>query len=108
MNKQEAATYLKEVLTSCNLTSDSFILVEPNPTDTLSKGYKIRIIASMNKACREQVKTITKKHDLAVIEEQNPNYSLQTKINSPRHNIEISIQSTIIQVVYHQLHFKVF
>jgi hypothetical protein len=25
----------------------------------------------MNNACREQVKTITKKHDLAVIEEQN-------------------------------------
>ena len=28
-------------------------------------------MASMSNACREQVKTITKKHDLAVIEEQN-------------------------------------
>jgi hypothetical protein len=71
MNKQEAASYLKEFLTKCNLKSDSFILVEPNPNDTLSKGYKIRIIASMNNACREQVKTITKNHDLAAIEEQN-------------------------------------
>ncbi len=71
MNKQEAASYLKEFLNKCNLGSDSFILEEPNPNDTLSKGYKIRIIASMNNACREQVKTITKKHDLAVIEEQN-------------------------------------
>jgi hypothetical protein len=71
MDKQEAAIYLKELLAKCNLSSDSFILVEPNPNDTLSKGYKIRIIASMNNACREQTKIITKKHDLAVIEEQN-------------------------------------
>ena len=71
MNKQEASFYLKEFLTKCNLTSDSFILVEPNTNDTLSEGYKIRIIASINNACREQVKTITKKHDLAVIEEKN-------------------------------------
>jgi hypothetical protein len=71
MNKQEAASYLKEILNKCNLASDSFSLIEPNSKDTLSKGYKIRIIASMNKACREQVKTITKKHDLAVIEEKN-------------------------------------
>ncbi len=71
MNKQEAASYLKEFLNKCNLGSDSFILEEPNPNDTLSKGYKIRIIASMNNACREQIKKITKKHDLAVIEEQN-------------------------------------
>ena len=71
MNKQEAASCLKEFLTKCDLTSDSFVLVEPNSKDTLSKGYKIRIIASMNNACRVQVKAITKKHDLAVIEEQN-------------------------------------
>jgi hypothetical protein len=70
MNKQEAASYLKEFLTKCNLTSDSFILIEPNPNDALSRGYKIRIMASINNACREQVKIITKKHDLSVIEEQ--------------------------------------
>ena len=71
INKQEAASCLKEFFTKCNLASDSFILVEPNPNDTLSKGYKIRIITSMNNACREQIKTITKKLDLAVIEEHN-------------------------------------
>jgi hypothetical protein len=47
------------------------MLIEPNRSDTISKGYKIRIMASMSNACREQVKTITKKHDLAVIEDQN-------------------------------------
>jgi len=71
MNKQEAASCLKELLTKCNLASDSFILIEPKPNDTLSKGYKVRITASISSACREQLKTITKKHGLAVIEEQN-------------------------------------
>ena len=71
MNKKEAVSCLKEFLTKCDLTSDSFILMEPNSKDTLSKGYKIRIIAHMSNACRIQVKAITKKHDLAVREEQN-------------------------------------
>jgi hypothetical protein len=71
MDRKEASSCLKELLAKCDLASDSFMLIEPNRSDTLSKGYKIRIMASMNNACREQVKTITKKHDLAVIEEQN-------------------------------------
>ena len=71
MDRKEASSCLKELLAKCDLASDSFMLIEPNRSDTLSKGYKIRIMASMSNACREQVKTITKKHDLAVIEEQN-------------------------------------
>ena len=71
MDKKEAASCLKEFLTKCNLTSDSFFLEEPKPNDALSKGYKIRITASMSNACRQQVKTISKKHGLAVIDEQN-------------------------------------
>ena len=71
MDKKEAASCLKELLTKCDLKSDSFILMEPNPNDELSKGYKVRVIASMNNNCREQVKKITKKYDLAIMEEQN-------------------------------------
>ena len=71
MDRKEASSCLKELLAKCDLASDSFMLIEPNRSDTISKGYKIRIMASMSNACREQVKTITKKHDLAVIEEQN-------------------------------------
>ncbi|MGA3061436.1 MAG: hypothetical protein ABSD92_13860 [Candidatus Bathyarchaeia archaeon] len=71
MDRKEASSCLKELLAKCDIASDSFMLIEPNRSDTLSKGYKIRIMASMSNACREQVKTITKKHDLAVIEEQN-------------------------------------
>jgi hypothetical protein len=71
MNKQEASTFLKELLSKCELDSNSFILMEPNPEDKLSTGYKIRIIAILDNDCRQKVKGITKKHDLAVMEEQN-------------------------------------
>ena len=71
MNKQEASTFLKSLLTECKLDSNSFILLEPNPADTLSTGYKIRIKTILDNDCRQLIKGITKKHDLAVVEEQN-------------------------------------
>jgi hypothetical protein len=71
MNKQEASSLLKELLAECELDSDSFILVEPNPKDNLSIGYKIQIKTILDNECRQRLREITKKHDLAVIEEQN-------------------------------------
>jgi len=71
MNKQEASTFLKELLLECKLDSSSFILMNPNPEDTLSTGYKIRVVTLIDNDCRQKVKGITKKHDLAVVEEQN-------------------------------------
>jgi hypothetical protein len=70
MNKQEATSLLKELLAKCKLDSDSFILMEPNPKDTLSTGYKVRVKTVLNNECRCQIRKITKKYDLAVIEEQ--------------------------------------
>ena len=69
MNKQEASSFLKELLAKCQMNSDSFILVEPNPNDVLSTGYKVRIKTVLNNDCRKQIREITKKYDLAVIEE---------------------------------------
>jgi hypothetical protein len=43
MNKQEASSFLKELLAKCKMDSNSFILVEPNSKDTLSTGCKVRI-----------------------------------------------------------------
>ena len=69
MNKQEASSILKELLAKCKLDSDSFILMEPNSKDSLSTGYKIRIKTVLDNECRQQIREITKKYDLAVIEE---------------------------------------
>ena len=81
MNKQEASSLLKEVLTRCNLGSDSFVLVEPNATDALSTGYKLRIKTILDNECRKQLREITKKHDLAVVEEQVQITIYKPKIN---------------------------
>jgi len=70
MNKKEAAAFLKELLSECKLNSNSFVLVEPNPSDKLSTGYKVRIETILDNECRQQIRKITKNHDLAVIVEQ--------------------------------------
>ena len=69
MNKKEASSFLKEVLSKCNLDSESFVLVEPNPKDALSAGYKLRIKTTLDNECRQRLRQITKEHNLAVIEE---------------------------------------
>ena len=71
MNKQEASAFLKELLVKCNLESNSYILLEPNPKDTLSAGYKIRIKTNLDLDRRQQLKEISKKYDLVVVEEHS-------------------------------------
>ena len=71
MNKIEAGSLLKELLAKCSLDSDSFVLEEPNLKDVLSSGYKIRIETILDNECRRQIREITKKYDLAVIEERS-------------------------------------
>ncbi len=71
MKKQEALTLLKRLLAECELASDSFDLVEPDPKGCLSNGYRIRIMTTLDNECRQKLKMITKKYDLAVIEEQS-------------------------------------
>ncbi len=69
MNKQEASALLKELLIECKLESNSFVLMEPNLTDTLSAGYKLRVVTDLNRESRQKLKEISKKHNLTVIEE---------------------------------------
>jgi hypothetical protein len=71
MNKQEASTFLKELLIKCNLESNSYILMEPNPIDALSTGHKIRIKTVLNINQRQELKEITKKYDLVIVEEHS-------------------------------------
>ena len=68
MDKQEASCLLKELLTECRLDANSFILMDPARSDPAT-GYKIRIKTTVDSECRQQLKRLTKKHNLAVIEE---------------------------------------
>ena len=71
MNKKEARTFEKKVLTECKIDPNSSTLIEPNSGDTLSTGYKVQIKAVMQNECRLRLKEITKKNNLAVKEEDN-------------------------------------
>ena len=71
MDKQEASKFLKTLLIECKLDSNSYVLLEPDEKDALSTGYKVRIQKIMDNECRQQIKRITTKYDLAVKEEQN-------------------------------------
>jgi hypothetical protein len=82
MNKQEASTITKKILTVCKLDSNSFILLEHNSEDTLSTGYKIRVKAIIDNECRRQIKRITKELDFAVMEEEDQILIYKPKPNS--------------------------
>ncbi len=69
MNKLDASSLLKEVLTKCELGKDTFILVAPDPKDTLSTGYKLKVKTAISQECRKRLIEVSKKHNLAVIEE---------------------------------------
>ena len=71
MNKQQASAFTKELLSKCRLDSNSFTLIEPNPNDKLSTGYKVCIKTVLDDECKLQIKKITKNHDLAVIIEKS-------------------------------------
>lgn len=71
MNRQEASTFTKELLSECKLDSNSFTIIEPNPNDPLSAGYKVRIATVLNNECKLKIREITKKHDLGVIIEES-------------------------------------
>jgi hypothetical protein len=71
MNEQEASAFTKQLLSECKLNSNSFVLIEPNPNDKLSTGYKVCIKTDLDNECKLQIKKITKNHDLAVIIEKS-------------------------------------
>jgi hypothetical protein len=81
MKKEEASGFLKEVLSECNLAANSFNLIEPDIKDTLSTGYKVQVKAVMQTEFRLKLKQITKKHDLAIAEEENQIIIYKPKTN---------------------------
>ena len=85
MEKREAVTYLKEILTKCDLIPDSFAIMNPNPRDSLMKGYKIIIKSVLNSKCREQVDILVKKYNLAIKEEKS-----EVLIYTPKATVKIA------------------
>lgn len=68
MNRNEAITYLKELLSQCNDMSPASVSFE-NPKNSDSVGYRIHIKGKIYASDMQKVREIAKKYSLAVKEE---------------------------------------
>lgn len=69
MNREEAATVLKQILTLSNCLSPYAALMPPDADSVLSKGYQIHINAERSACNREVVSKIAQINGLMLIEE---------------------------------------
>jgi len=68
MDRNEAVTYLKELLSLCNEMSPESISFE-NPKGCDSVGYRVHIKGKIQESDKERVRDVAKKHSLAVKED---------------------------------------
>jgi hypothetical protein len=68
MDRHEAVTYLKEVLTLCgNMSPESVSFEQSETSDSL--GYRVRIKGIIYEPDRKMVRDVAKKYSLAVKED---------------------------------------
>ena len=70
MNRNEAVTYLRELLIQCNDLSPNAVSFE-QPKNGESIGYNVHIRGSMHQSDKEIVRNIAKKHSLTVKENED-------------------------------------
>ena len=70
MDRNEAVTYLKEVLSLCHDMSPDSVSFE-KPSDSDSVGYRVCIKGTIHESDRQMVRDIAKKHSFAVKEDAN-------------------------------------
>ena len=68
MDRNEAVTCLKELLSLCDELSPSSVFFE-NPKDSDSVGYRVHIKGTIHESDRQKVRDVAKKHNLAVQED---------------------------------------
>jgi hypothetical protein len=70
LDRSEAVTYLKELLSQCNDLSPESVSFE-TPINSNSIGYRIHIKGTICDSNKQSVREIAKKHSLSVQEELN-------------------------------------
>ncbi len=68
MERNEAITYLKELLSLCEELSPTSVSFE-NLKDSDSVGYRVRITGAIHESDRQMVRDVAKKHNLALQED---------------------------------------
>lgn len=71
MERTEAVSYLKEILSLCAGMSPNSVSFEQSKRADNSASYRVHIKGTMHNSDKETVKTIAQKHSLAVQEEKD-------------------------------------
>ncbi len=69
MDRNEAVTYLKELLNTCDMSPDAVSF--ENPKDSDSIGYRVHIKGQIHETDKQAVRNIAKKHSLTVKEQSD-------------------------------------
>jgi hypothetical protein len=69
LDRVEAVSVLREIISKCNLIVNFVNLVPPRADDVVSKGYQIHIKPSIDTCDREVVLRIIVEHQLALQED---------------------------------------
>jgi hypothetical protein len=81
MNRDEAVVCLKEITNSCiDLSPNAVTLVNSEPDDPLSTGYRVHIKAVMDNYIRQQIRNIVENRSLKLKEENDELVIYQPKI----------------------------
>jgi hypothetical protein len=67
MDRTEAVTYLKELLTLCDMSPESVSFEKSSDND--SAGYRVHIKGKIHESEKQRVRDVAKKYGLAVREE---------------------------------------
>jgi hypothetical protein len=71
MERTEAMSYLKEILSTCSEMSPNSVSFEQTGNGEKSSIFKLHIKGKMQDTDKEKVKNIAEKHSLAVQEEHD-------------------------------------
>lgn len=69
MNKQEATSYLKLILTRCQISPEAFVLIDPSPSNEV-KGYRIGLKANIDDESMQKIDLILKQNGLTIVNEK--------------------------------------
>jgi hypothetical protein len=69
MNKKEATSYLRLILTKCDISPEAFAILDPLPNNK-TKGYRIGLKANIDNESMKKIDQILKQNHLSIVNER--------------------------------------
>lgn len=74
MNREEATSLLRDIISVCDsIGEQGIMLMPPNTDDILSHGYQLHIKTVISEPDLNCIKPLVEKHNLAIVNEPNKN-----------------------------------